>query len=95
MNQEIEAGIQELCKRAEEAAKAVKMNVTFMVERGQKFARIVMDGPCIHSVYCFVELSSGNILKAAGYKAPAKGVRGSVLELDKIKLDPYGGCFYR
>src|SRR3569832_426211 len=110
MSQEIEAGIQELCKRAEAAtlAEITRMNdgdeakalsihgrITFMVERGSKYARIVKDGPTTHSVYCFVELATGNILKPAGYKAPAKGVRGNVLELDKIKLDPHGSCFYR
>jgi hypothetical protein len=61
------------------------------IEMGQKFARIttthrserdgvVVDGQKL--VYCFVDLSNGDILKAAGWKAPAKGKRGSIFNDD-------------
>ena len=30
------------------------------------------------SVYCFIETATGDILKAAGWKAPAAGKRGSI-----------------
>lgn len=55
---------------------------------GVKYARIVatqryhtgtgfgLDGQ--RSVYCFIDLSNGDILKAAGWKAPAKGARGNI-----------------
>ena len=46
----------------------------FAVEYGKKFARIVKQG----SAYCFVDLSNGDILKAAGYRKPANGKRGSI-----------------
>lgn len=52
-------------------------------EYGSKFARIVMQtkGPS-RSVYCFVDLSNGDILKSAGWKTPAKGKRGSIWNED-------------
>ena len=45
------------------------------------------------SVWCFVEISTGNIYKAAGLNAPAKGVRGHISE-DRY-WDWAGGDFYR
>ncbi len=32
------------------------------------------------SVFCFIEKSTGDIYKAASWKAPAKGVRGSIFD---------------
>jgi hypothetical protein len=55
---------------------------------GVKNVRIVMKarGDRGGSVHAFVELATGNLLKAAGWKAPAKGVRGNVVtDLDEIK----------
>lgn len=48
------------------------------VELGKKFARFVINGNSTRSVLFFVEIETGNILKAAGWKAPAKGVRGNI-----------------
>jgi hypothetical protein len=48
------------------------------VERGPKNARFVIESGGQRSVLLFVELETGNILKAAGWKAPAKGVRGNI-----------------
>lgn len=48
---------------------------------GAKFVRIVMDahpGDRCKSVHAFVDLATGDLLKAAGWKAPAKGVRGNI-----------------
>lgn len=50
----------------------------FEVENGLKFARIVTNAHGSRSVYCFVDLSNGDILKAEGWKKPAKGKRGSI-----------------
>lgn len=67
----------------------------FSSEAGRKNTRIVREAHGQRSVYCFIENETGNILKAAGWKAPAKGVRGNLLTVDMHKLDQYGGCFYR
>lgn len=53
----------------------------FSFEPGKKYARIVeADGNNgkIRNAWCFVDLSNGNILKAAGWSAPAKGPRGNI-----------------
>lgn len=53
---------------------------------GQKYQRVVMHprggGD---SVAFFIDLNTGDILKAAGWKAPAKGVRASLFDLDNVK----------
>lgn len=51
---------------------------------GRKFVRIVMStgGDAGRSVHCFVDLRTGDVLKAAGWKAPAKGARFNLLDGD-------------
>jgi hypothetical protein len=57
-------------------------------EVGKKFARIVRreswngGEPTNGSVHCFIDLSNGDILKAASFKVPAKGVRGNIFAED-------------
>lgn len=53
---------------------------TFTAEIGRKFIRIVnvSGNGGGRSVYCFIERNTGDILKSAGWKAPAKGARGSI-----------------
>ena len=50
----------------------------FAIEVGKKFARITRRSFGSLSVHCFVEIATGDIYKAATYKAPAKGVRGNI-----------------
>ena len=65
---------------------------SYSAEFGRVNARIVM-APIYNgvphemsrSVYCFVRLADGAILKSASWKAPAKGVRAW---LDKVLEDP-------
>jgi hypothetical protein len=45
---------------------------------GKRFVRIVMHTPS-RSVHAFVDLTTGDLLKAAGWKEPAKGARGNLL----------------
>ena len=69
---------------------------------GKKFAKIAVgyvsnEG---RSVYCFIDLSNGDILKAAGWKSPAKGKRGSIFNEgydigDGKPCDRYGGGMYK
>jgi hypothetical protein len=57
-------------------------------EVGKKYARIVRReswngaDPTNGSVHCFIDLANGDILKAASFKAPAKGVRGNIFKED-------------
>lgn len=55
---------------------------------GKRFVRIVMKASGDHggSVHAFVDLANGDLLKAAGWKAPAKGARGNIITgLDEVK----------
>ena len=49
---------------------------TFSVESGRKYHKIVMETESqSKSVHAFVDKKTGELYKAASYKAPAKGVR--------------------
>lgn len=50
----------------------------FGIEVGKKFAKITRTSWAQKSVHCFVEIASGDIYKAATWKAPAKIVRGNI-----------------
>jgi len=50
------------------------------IVRGRKYAKIVEDG---HRAYCFVDLTNGNILKPASWKAPITiNPRGNIFDTD-------------
>lgn len=57
---------------------------TFTIDpprKGQRNARVVMStGGVGRSVHAFYDLRTGDVLKAAGWKAPAKGVRFNLLD---------------
>ncbi len=57
---------------------------TYEVERGQKFDRIVQQyqGSPQRSVHAFVEKSTGKLIKAASWKAPAKDKNGLAYRYD-------------
>ena len=62
------------------------------VENGRKYARVIVGD----SVHTFVNKTTGEILKAASYKAPAKnGVRGSIFAEDfgMSAVGPYGALY--
>jgi hypothetical protein len=66
---------------------------TLGVDRGSKNLRIVLEEDGRRSVFCFIDRKTGDVLKAAGWKAPAKGVRGNILNPETNGLEritPYG-----
>jgi len=52
---------------------------------GRKYIRLATKSSGSGSVYCFVNASTGAILKAAGWKTPAKGERGNVFDTATYK----------
>jgi hypothetical protein len=53
---------------------------------GKRYVRIVMDAKGSKSVHAFVDVENGDLLKAAGWKAPAKGARGNLIDgLDEVQ----------
>jgi len=57
----------------------------FSFELGRKYARVFAADGASRSVYAFVDMSTGDILKPASWKAPAKGVRANLLTADYMK----------
>jgi len=69
---------------------------------GQKYVRVVAkdvhNGEVVResgSAYCFVEKATGNVLKAASYKAPAKGIRSNIYSRDcgASGVTPFGTVY--
>ncbi len=70
--------------------------VEFEIRRGPKNAKIVRRDPQT-SVHCFVEIATGNVLKAAGWKAPAKHARGNIFDDHNGlgSMNEYGPAYLR
>lgn len=69
---------------------------TFTVMPGSKNARIVCSDGVSRYVFCFVRIEDGAILKAAGWKAPAKHARGSIfVNLGRDAVGDYGANYIR
>ena len=63
-----------------EAIKSGEDLYEFVIETGRKYHKIIMvvpngDRPASRSVHAFVDKKTGELYKAASWKAPAKGVR--------------------
>ncbi len=72
---------------------------TMTVQFGKKFAKIVrhdVNGSSA-SVHCFVDMTNGDIRKAAGWKAPAKHARGNIYDDSQgmSAMTPYGAVYMR
>ena len=77
----------------------------FEVQVGPKNIRIVrrelwkgQEAPLNGSVHCFIDGATGNILKAASFKVPAKGVRGSIFNANYDigrAVGEYGAAYLR
>ena len=64
--------------------------------RGSKYFKVEMLSRGSRSVYCFINKRNGDILKPAGWRAPAKGTRGSVIDIYTYKNSNWhGGWLYK
>lgn len=65
------------------------------VDWGRKYAKVVkVEANGGRSVFCFVDRTNGDILKAASWAAPAKHARGSVLGENILAgVGPYGANY--
>jgi hypothetical protein len=66
-------GVEKLHKGAE-----VEAVITTM--RGPRYTRVVAERWSQKSVYCFIDNETGDVLKAANWKAPAKHARGNIFD---------------
>lgn len=60
---------------------------------GRKFVKLTRDG---NSVYCFIDVTTGEVFKPASWKAPAEHARGNVLDQSTWGcFGPYGIAYLR
>lgn len=67
------------------------------LEEGPRYIRVVRtDGPQ-RGAHCFIDRTTGDILKAASWKAPAKHARGNLGDEKKGlgSMGPYGTAYLR
>lgn len=75
----------------------LKPDVLDVSPDGKRYWRVVKNDGVSRSVYCFVDKTTGDVLKADGWKRPAKGARGNVLNPDNGLggVSAYGGRYAR
>ena len=85
---EFETALQSFVQMAQTKANegAVEINqVVITLERGRRYYRVVKayarDPEGSRSLYCFID-QDGSVLKGDGWKKPAKGIRGNILNPD-------------
>lgn len=73
------------------------MKRTLGFTKGPKLYRVFIHNPddkYTQSAYCFIDME-GNIYKADGWKRPAKGIRGTIYNVDPNSIDQYTTWLYR
>jgi hypothetical protein len=66
------------------------------VDRGRLNVKIVSTSGTSRSVFCFVRIADGAVLKADGWKKPAKHARGSIyINQGQDAVGPYGANYLR
>jgi len=65
----------------------------FTFKKGRKYIKVIRGG----SVHCFVDMTNGNVLKAASWKTPAKHARGNIFNIDNglDSMGEYGPAYLR
>jgi len=57
------------------------------IRKGRKYMKVtkVSEGMISESVHSFVEVETGNVYKAASWRAPAKHVRANIYDYNSLK----------
>jgi hypothetical protein len=64
-------------------------------EYGRRFVRIVVDNGTQRMVHAFVDLTNGDVVKAAGWTAPQRGVNGLAVRFNLLDDESRENCFAR
>lgn len=92
-------GCQAIVSKNDEQYENVKFNTKLSIDpKGRRYVRIVRtDSAGGNSVYCFVDRTNGNILKAAGWAKPAKHARGNIYNTGNglNGMNAYGAFYLR
>jgi hypothetical protein len=69
---------------------------TLTVEKNPRYWRVVSNG-LQTSVYCFIDPMTGDVLKSASWKSPAKGARGNLFDDTNgmARMTVYGAGYNR
>lgn len=64
---------------------------TLVVKTGTRYVRIIQEQDGSRNVFAFVDSLNGDILKPASWKAPAKGSRGNIFDVNPLaRMTAYG-----
>ena len=91
-------GCQDIVTENDKQYDSAKFNSKITVNAGRRYVKLVKsDAFQSRSVYCFVDRTNGNVLKAASWKAPAKHARSNILNEDNGlgAMGPYGAAYLR
>lgn len=74
-----------------------KWTETLSIEPGRKYIRIVSEKHGARRVYCFIDSTNGDVLKAASWKVPAKHARGNIFAADGglTHMSAYGPAYLK
>jgi hypothetical protein len=75
------------------------VNNEFYLDSGRKYYKLIHKSGINQSVHCFIDKTTGDVLKSASWKSPAKGVRYNLLDDNSRELcysncDGFGGYLY-
>jgi hypothetical protein len=75
---------------------------TITCEPGRRYIRVVQNRVVQNNsngtryVYCFIDITNGDVLKAASWKAPAKHARGNIFAPNAMDaVTAYGAVYLR
>lgn len=88
----MEQNFSEFCDFVRELLRTVGYSLD--VEPGRKYVKLVSNQGSSRSVWCFVDLTTGNIYKPASWKAPAKHSRGNIQDKTTYQSYPWTGPHY-
>ena len=68
----------------------------FIAMEGGRYIRVVRTDSSSRSAHLFVDKTNGDVLKAAGWSAPAKGQRGNIFDKASWqRTGPYGAAYLK
>jgi hypothetical protein len=74
------------------------LRVVLRVEHGRRYVKVIRSSDGVsRSVYCFVDMTNGDILKHDTWKKPAKHARGNIRipESYAAAVDAHGATYLR
>lgn len=102
----IEEFLQRLALTINEGSEYRRRNPELIsAEYGRRFVRIVHDNGTQRFVHCFIDITNGDVIKSAGWKAPQRDKDGFAVRYNLLdpasreacysKMDPYGSYLYK